>query len=455
MTTTDAPPSSAIDHPRSERWAKFTPQAVLALFSGRSGRSVALAWIATRGLMLVVLMLLESTVEGDVKYYGRSLHGWLAAGGSLHSTLREYPLPVLTIMAPQYLLGAMNVTAFLVLFAISMLAVDAGFTWLLFRCSGRRRGEAVTFWLLFVPALGPIAMFRFDLIPAVIAGTAILVAVRRPAMTGVLTAIGAALKLWPAAILPVFLIRRIDRRPVLVGFAVTGGLIGAASIVLGGWTRFLSPLDWQSRRGLQIESVAAQPLMLIRSLHHQPWTVKGSAFKATEIFGPGVDTTLTITTMATVAAFALLAWLWLRCRALPAVTTETLGWLLLTTALIVTITNKTLSPQYILWLGGPVGALLVRAPNNTMVRRAAGTLLVLSLLTQLVYPLGYGKLSTTGNLTFAIAVALAVRDGLLVWLTWFAARQVWRQTQQHTGPAVGDPREDSRDGGAPNAPAFR
>ena len=61
-------------------------------------------------------------------------------------------------------------------------------------------GEAVTFWLWFVPLIGPTAYFRFDLVPAVLAGGAVLALMRRPALCGVLTAIGAALKLWPAII---------------------------------------------------------------------------------------------------------------------------------------------------------------------------------------------------------------------------------------------------------------
>ena len=388
MTTTNVPPAMAVAPARRSGWSRFTPQSVLALFSGRSGRSVVLAWILTRGLLLVLVKTWEDPVQGDVKYYGRSLHTAFAAGGSLTHALREYPLPVLTIMVPPYLIGAMNLTAFLILFVASMLALDAAFTWLLFRFNGRRRGEAVTFWLLFIPALGPIALFRFDLVPGVIAGTAILIAARRPMMTGILTAIGTALKLWPAAILPVFLIRKADRRPVLVGFIATGGAIAAACLAIGGWGRLVSPLSWQSKRGLQIESIAAQPLMLIRSVHHHPWVVKGSTFQATEIFGPGVHAMLEVTKLATVAGFVLLAWLWLRCRALPTVSAETLGWLVLTTALVVTVTDKTLSPQYILWIGGPIAALLVQTPNNVMVRRAAGGLLVLALLTQWEFPIG-------------------------------------------------------------------
>ena len=71
---------------------------------------------------------------------------------------------------------------------------------------------------------------------------------------------------------------------------------------------------------------------------------------------------------------------------------------MLATVAIMTMTNKTLSPQYLLWLGGPMAALLLlrhdgqpsRAAGRPPARRAQ--LLVLALLTQLVYPLLYDGL---------------------------------------------------------------
>ena len=160
----------------------------------------------------------ESDVTGDVKYYARSLHQ-LFAGGGLRTTLQEYPLPVFLVILPPVPAGFLNQVAFIILFALSMLIVDAVFTGFLWRGDGRRRGDATNLWLWFVPAMGPLAYFRFDLVPAVLAGGAVLAAIRRPAVAGVLTAFGAALKLWPAVMLPTFLIRRGDRRRVLVGFS--------------------------------------------------------------------------------------------------------------------------------------------------------------------------------------------------------------------------------------------
>ena len=180
------------------------PEAIVA--QGRY--SIAMRWLLSRALTLSILVFgHESDVTGDVKYYARSLHQ-LFEGGGLRNTLQEYPLPVFLVILPQFLLGFLNEVAFSILFALSMLVVDAVFTGFLWRGDGRRRGDATNLWLWFVPAIGPLAYFRFDLVPAVLAGGAVLAAIRRPAVAGALTAFGAALKLWPAVMLPTFLIRR-------------------------------------------------------------------------------------------------------------------------------------------------------------------------------------------------------------------------------------------------------
>jgi len=403
------------------------PQAIVA--QGRY--SIAMRWLLSRALTLAILVFgHESDVTGDVKYYARSLHQ-LFEGGGLRNTLQEYPLPVFVVILPQFLLGFLNEVAFSILFALSMLIVDAVFTGFLWRGDRRRRGDATNLWLWFVPAIGPLAYFRFDLVPAMLAGGAILAAIRRPAMAGALTACGAALKLWPVVMLPAFLIRQGDRRRVLAGFFGAGVLIGGIALAAGGLSRTLSPLRWQSARGLQIESIAATPLMLARMVHPVgTWDVHVSQYKAFEIFGPGVHLASQLTTVLTVLGGLLLMTLWWRAHSAPAPSAETLGWIFLATALIVTVTNKTLSPQYLLWLGGPAAALAVRAPANPAVRTFARVLLVTAVATQLVFPLGYNALLKTHSLMPLVALDLAARNLLLLWLTWYAVRQVWIQTRR-------------------------
>lgn len=398
-------------------------------FIGETALVTISAWVLTRLATLLVTFGVSRAISGDVSYYAQSLLN-LFSGLGVNQTLPEYPVPVLGILVPEFMFAAGNATAFAVVFVGSMLILDATFTALLWHVSGHRRSTAVTFWLWFVPAVGPLSYFRFDLVPAVLVGAAVLAAIKHPALSGAMTAIGAALKLWPAILLPIFLIRQVDRRRVLVTFTAVGGSLALVSLLLGGVDRLLSPLQWQSGRGLQIESVPASPLMLIRSLDPENWLVLTSTFKSAEIFGTGVGVSLVFTKILFLAGLLLLGGLWLRAQALPAVSAETLAWLILATAAVMTVTNKVLSPQYVLWLGGPLAALMVRAPGDEMVRRAARLLMAIAVMTQLVFPVLYPHLMKDTHGTVVVTLLLVLRNVLLVRFTYIACRQVWRQTRR-------------------------
>jgi hypothetical protein len=86
-----------------------------------------------------------------------------------------------------------------------------------------------------------------------------------------------------------------------------------------------------------------------------------------------------------------------------------------------------------LWLGGPLAALAVRAPANHAVRSFGRVLLISAVLTQLVYPVTYQGLTHTQLMLPVWTLLLVARNLLLLWLTWFAIRQVWIQTRR---PAV-------------------
>lgn len=405
---------------------QLPPLPIALIAEGRA--SIALRWVLSRALTFSILVYAHETdVAGDVRYYATSIHD-LFHGLGLHDTLQEYPSPVLLLLVPQFALGFGNQVAFVVLFALSMLLVDAVFTALLWHGDGRRRGDATNLWLWFVPAIGPLAYFRFDLVPAALAGGAVLVAIRRPAVAGALTAIGASLKLWPAVMLPTFLIRRGDRRAVLTGFLSTGVGLLALSLIVVGYDRTTSPLHWQTARGLQIESVPATPLMVARIFDRGTWTVELSRYKAFEVFGAGVHAFGQLSSALTVLGGLLLVTLWWRGARHRNPSAETLGWLFLATALIVTVTNKTLSPQYLLWLGGPTAALAVRAAGKPALRRFARLLLIAALATQLEYPIGYNAIVKAQGLMPLWVTVLAVRNVLLLYLTWIAVGQVWRNT---------------------------
>ena len=394
-----------------------------------------IAWVATRLVILGVLAALERFVVGDVFYYGRKIEALFDVG--LPMTLNEYPTPVTWLLWLPYGVTGGSRVGYLVAFMAFMLVLDALFTWALWRMhrdspSGTGRW-AVEFWLVFVLLIGPLSYLRFDILPAVLAGGALLAARRRPWITGALTGLGAAIKLWPALLIPAFLSHRPDRRAAGWSFLGVGVGLAVVSLLAGGWSRLVSPLSWQSGRGLQIESIWATPLMLARAVRPADWVVDISRFQAYEIFGAGVGGLLRVSDLATAAGLAVIVALYVRALRNPQPSALAVGLVILATVAVMTVTNKTLSPQYLLWLGGPMAALLLLVEQGTSaervaIRRLAGQLLVLALLTHFVYPLLYdGLLGFWGHAMIVVSTLVtALRNLALVLFTVEVCRMAWR-----------------------------
>ena len=397
----------------------------------RGPRMIVIGWLITRLLMLVVLASFESFVVGDVYYYHRKINALFSAG--LDRTLYEYPTPVVWILWLPYGASLGNRVGYLVAFIIFMLVLDALFTYALWRSAGQRHGTAIDFWLIFVPLIGPLSYLRFDMLPAVLAGGALLAARHKPWVTGALTGLGAAIKLWPALLIGAFMSYRADRRPAGIAFVVVGFGLALISLIFGGWLRLISPLTWQSDRGLQVESIWATPLMLARAVKPDYWTVDMSRYQAYEIFGSGVEAWVMISNIATLFGLALIILLTIRAFRYDGSTPVAIGFVIVAIVAIMTITNKTLSPQYLLWLGGPMAALLAFRPQalpgeQPAINRMAGQLLILALLTQLVYPLLYDSyLGLQGHVKIIIAtIVTAIRNLALVAFTVEACWLAWR-----------------------------
>lgn len=396
----------------------------------RSGRSVVIAWIVTRVIILGILAAFERFVVGDVFYYWRKIAALFDVG--LPKTLNEYPTPVVWILWLPYGATGGSRVGYLIAFIVFMMALDAAFTYVLWRSNQRRHTTTIDFWIVFVLLIGPLSYLRFDMIPAVLAGGALVAARRRPWVVGALTGLGAAVKLWPALLLPAFLAHKPGRKATAWSFVGVGVGLAVISLLAGGWTRLLSPLTWQSGRGLQIESIWATPLMIARAISPSTWVVDISRFQAYEIFGSGVTPLLMLSNVATVAGLILIVLLFARAYRHPAPSATAIGLVILATVAIMTITNKTLSPQYLLWMGGPMaGLLLLRGDQSIADRvrteRLTWQLLALAFLTHLVYPALYdGFLGRLGHgMIIVSTVVTALRNVALVIFTIAVCRAAW------------------------------
>jgi hypothetical protein len=397
----------------------------------RGPRTIVVIWLGTRLLILVLLAAFERFVTGDVFYYHRKINALFSAG--LDGTLYEYPTPVVWILWLPYGASFGSRVGYLVAFIVLMLALDALFCYTLWRSTGRRHDSAIDFWLIFAPLIGPLSYLRFDMLPAVLAGGALLATRRKPWVTGALTGLGAAIKLWPALLIGAFMSYKYDRRQAGLAFIVVGFGLALISLILGGWSRLISPLRWQSDRGLQIESIWATPSMVARAVMPDQWIVNMSPYQAYEVFGPGADAWVTISNVATLLGLAMIILLTVRAFRHDGSTPVAIGFVVLATVAIMIITNKTLSPQYLLWLGGPMATLLVFRRQATpeegqAIRRIALQLLVLALLTQLVYPVLYpGYIGRQGHAMIIIStIVTTIRNVALVVFTIEVCRMAWR-----------------------------
>lgn len=402
--------------------------------AGRAG-GVIIGWLLSRAVMVALAFTVEWIATGDVDYYWRKIAALFEVG--LPLTLNEYPTPVVWLLTVPYGAGFGTDLGYLIAFIGLMLVLDAGFCRVLWVTAGRRRDAAVTFWLFFVFLLGPLCLLRFDLVPAVLVGAAILLSRRSPWFAGALIAIGASIKLWPALLIIPMLAYRRGRRGTVIGFLTTGIALAVISLVTGGLERLVSPLGWQSGRGLQIESVWATPLMLMRLFSANRWSVAMSEFQAFEVFGPGVDIWLSVSTAAMVLGMVLMVVLFVRAFLHPEPSTAAIGMVLLATIALLAVTNKTLSPQYLVWLAGPMAALLlVRQPRPdgrpTMFARLAVQLLVIAVLTHLIYPLTYVGLYGEGQgvLLYTSTALLVLRNVGLLIFTIATCAVAWRMTRR-------------------------
>ncbi|MEE8868572.1 MAG: glycosyltransferase family 87 protein [Acidipropionibacterium acidipropionici] len=390
------------------------PRNARADFLAASG--IIALWAITRMLMLRIFTLPNSNyIVGDVNYY----KWWLTSSQlPVSQILQEYPVPVIWGMKLLvWASGGQGATYFLPLFAVTMMTLDAVMTLALWR-AGHRFGTV--WWVLFVFALGPIMWFRFDMVPAVCMGLATLWYRRHPAACGAAIAVGASIKLWPALLILPMIGRNRPATRRLVSFAVTGGFLALASLVTTSWSRLVSPLTWQSDRGLQIESVPASIPMIQRLFESAgEHVVAMSRFNAYEITGPGVSlwTALSSLLMAVAVGVAVILGVtsWQRDglshRTVALASTVIIG------ALIVS--NKTLSPQYFVWWGAAMAVLLdgfsgePEAPEASLIRVrwtgavAAGALFLTGVLTQCVYPLSYGHVIGTPPQGWAISLLVA------------------------------------------------
>jgi hypothetical protein len=248
---------------------------------------------------------------------------------------------------------------------------------------GRRSGDdtGVWVWLLGVPLLGVFAVLRFDLVPTVIGIAALLVIHRRPHWFGALAGLGAAIKLWPVVLLFGEWNRRRLIGAALSALAVVALVFAISTVAFGDSTGFLGE---QGNRGLQEEAVATAPWQIEQIASGEPYH-REIRFGAWEIVTPAAETVASLLEWLTLAALAAAAaWWWYRAKAIRG------GWkemadaavsrdFVFTIVLLLVVTSRVLSSQYMVWLLGL--AAVVLSAGTTRLARPAWIVVGASVLT--------------------------------------------------------------------------
>lgn len=373
--------------------------------------SAVAAWAVTRTwLLLVTLGVLYNPypiVTSDVSDIYAPWHDVLMTGTfPVDDDMWQYPPGAAGVLLLPGLMFSLSYThAF---FVLMVLADGVAFACLL-------RGRSVlgaAMWVAAVPMLGPMILSRYDLFVTALA-VAALMAASRPKVSGLLTGVATAIKVWPALLLIGAPRGRRVQETAL--WAVIGGLavvLGFAAALPGAFGFLTAQRD----RGIEIESVFATPFHLARQ-HGWSGEVKFN-YGSIEFLGPHVDLVSRISLAATALAMLwLLVWRMCARRWTPATPFDAA----LTAVLLFVVTSRVLSPQYMVWLIGLAAVCLTR--RETTQRPIAALILLAVPLTTWEFPVWFGWLMA--GEPKAIAVLLA-RNLLLVAAALWSAARLWR-----------------------------
>lgn len=376
------------------------------------------AWLLSR-LLLVLFAQSSHAHWGDVNYY---FHG-LRSEELGQRALEEYPdatvIPLRIIDALTTDIGSF--TWGVIIFALLLDAVIS--TWL--ARNGHWRGLA--FWLITGLLLGPLMVSRMDLLPGMLVAGAAVWITRNSRMAAVFLGIATSAKLWPLA-LATGLVGHWRYRGTWVRlghWALTIIAIAVFTVFTSGWWRVLSPLQYQTDRGLQSEALLATPFIWLAYLSDH-WDISLAPSKSFEVLGPGVDTVVSLSTALSlgVALFgaAVTARRFLRAGRLSPRATRAY-WLAL--ILLIVVTSKVFSPQYLLWFLPLLAVMIaVDAADSRELRLIAWLMIPTATLTTAFFPFLFGGFIAPDPSLISV-VCLSIRNILMLVIVVLACRWAW------------------------------
>ncbi|WP_241741267.1 glycosyltransferase 87 family protein [Streptomyces sp. L2] len=353
-------------------------------------------------------------------------YGVLAQGAfPAHDTRWQYPPGAgAVLMAP----GLLPELTYFQAFVALALAADALIAVALVRagCGRRRSLLGAALWTGGLPLLLHLPLARYDVQVTAFAVLSLLTLARFPRVGGVLGALGALVKVWPALVLLGMPRGRATRTAWT--WATAAGAVSLEMFAV----LFSDPLAFlreQGGRGVQIESLGGTALNLAR---HAGWpgTVR-YRYGAMELTGPYVSAVGAVSVALTAVAFVLLVVWRLRARRWDEATPYDAA---LCAVLLFTVTSRVISPQYLVWLLGLAAVCLTSRVTGQ--RPVAVLVLAASALSTLAYPMSYGEVVAG---TWTGCLLMLARNGLLAAAAVLSFVRLWRSTRAatvKTGPAA-------------------
>jgi len=264
--------------------------------------------------------------------------------------------------------------------------------------------------------LGGVILTRFDLVPAalVLAALALAVAGRRRA-AALVVGVGAAVKLYPALLLPPLAIdawRRGGRRElaIVLGLAVAPVALAYIAFFALAPDGVLDSLGRQIGRPLQIESVGAGLLLALLQAFGMGlgWT---SGSGSQNLTGTGAGVLAALQGVAQVVAVVLV---WVAYARGPSTAERLVRYGAASVVAFVAL-SKVLSPQFLVWL-----VLLVPVVGGPRRRAALALTVVACALTAVWFPARYWDLVRDFDplVSWLVLLRGLVLLGLLAALTW-------------------------------------
>jgi len=353
--------------------------------------------------MLPLLPTLRAHAVGDLPVYFDAARAWLS-GQTPYSEVRfEYPPYALFAFAPAALVSS-TLREFQVAFGLELLAVDAAIRAALLWAARARRG-----WWAYAPFLSYAVVAqlqafwlykRFDLLPAGLTlATVLFLSGGATGRAGAALVVGIGTKVYPVVLVPLALVHA-RRSGGLRRFLVAAGLAALPLAALALVWPLQRAVGFHSGRGLQVESLWASVLWLLRSWSGVQWVHASASYEVQRGLAPAV---LGVAVVVWALGTALAVLLSLRPVDGPGPGPVAERALLPLLALVAL--GPVASPQYALWISA-VAALLVEPARW----RLAAAPLAAAVLTRVTYPApGY----QTG-LSTALTSVLVLRNLLLV-----------------------------------------